>query len=400
MKRYIDEMQSRGREIENEVDSKNLFDSGITRAIKSARQSLGLDQDQEHKAIRKGLFRFSDALTQQYGDPRFTNRKGAVNNLASIAPAMAKGLEGYEDASDNIQHNNREVYEWAKKFRDSEIKRLRDQDKEAFDRYFADKKLGIELAKLDEQRDYHKAKTEKPSSNFGADFIPIEKTIESKPYKIAKSALGTSLSKIKDIKTQYEALRNKTKDNIADPMGAFSSITNPVKDVIGKFADSKVLRDETSDRKALASNLNEFIIQNENALRGGGVLGPKLIQVFKDLNIYPSLDRDTPEDFMKKLTRLEEETQKYYDTANYAVKYNIHLDPSEIDNFRTRYLNEEDEPALNNVTSETPMPSMISGTTTKNNSVVLYDPVTNEYFNVPESDLADIEQENPQLVRK
>jgi len=164
MKRYIDEMQSRGREIENEVDSKNLFDSGITRAIKSARQSLGLDQDQEHKAIRKGLFRFSDALTQQYGDPRFTNRKGAVNNLASIAPAMAKGLEGYEDASDKIEHNNQEVYEWAKKFRDSEIKRLRDQDKEAFDRYFADKKLGIELAKLDEQRDYHKGMLENKNS--------------------------------------------------------------------------------------------------------------------------------------------------------------------------------------------------------------------------------------------
>jgi hypothetical protein len=39
--------------------------------------------------------------------------------------------------------------------------------------------------------------------------------------------------------------------------------------------------------------LNEFIIQNENALRGGGVLGPRLIEVFKNLNIYPSLDRDS-----------------------------------------------------------------------------------------------------------
>lgn len=202
MKRYIDEMQSRGREIENEVDSKNLFDSGITRAIKSARQSLGLDQDQEHKAIRKGLFRFSDALTQQYGDPRYTNRKGAVNNLASIAPAMAKGLEGYEDASDNIQHNNREVYEWAKKFRDSEIKRLRDEDKEAFDRYFADKKLGIELAKLDEQRNHHQ-------QQLAAKSMPKETPFDKK-HKLGLTGLKKTIAEAKKTINYNKALAEST----------------------------------------------------------------------------------------------------------------------------------------------------------------------------------------------
>ena len=149
--KYLDQLNNRRKEIDAEVDAKNPFDSGVMRAVKSAKISLGLDTDQEHKAIRKGLFRFSDALTQQYGDPRFSKRKGAINNLASVAPAMAKGLEGYEDASDKIQHDNREVYEWAKKFRDAEVKRLRDLDQEAFDMYFKDKKLGLEEAKIAEQ---------------------------------------------------------------------------------------------------------------------------------------------------------------------------------------------------------------------------------------------------------
>lgn len=406
MKRYIEALENRRREIENEVDSKNPFDAGVMRAIEASKKSLALNQDQEHRAIRKGFHMFSDALTKQYGDPRFRERDGTLGKVASLGPAISAGLEGYEAEGEKIQHDMREVYEWTKKFIDSEIKRLREQDKDAFDAYFKDKQLGLYHEKLLEQERYHQGKLKNSgvNSNLGLEFIPIEKAIESKPYKKDKNAFGTSLSKIKDIKTQYDNFRNKTKDNIADPMGPFSGITNPVKDVVGKFADSKVLRDETSDRKSLTSNLNEFIIQNENALRGGGVLGPKLIQVFKDLNIYPSLDRDTPEDFIKKLTRLEEETQKYYDTANYALKYNIHLDPSELENFKKRYLHEEDEPvdAIANVTSESEpvMPSGLVDVTPRNNSIRLYNPETNQYFSVPENDLPEVMRDYPNLVRK
>lgn len=390
--KYLDQLRDRKKEIEGEVDAKNPFDSGVMRAVKSAKISLGLDTDQEHKAIRKGIFRFADALTQQYGDPRYSKRKGAINNLASVAPAMAKGLEGYEDASDKIQHDNREVYEFAKKFRDAEVKRLRDLDQEAFDRYFADKKLGLEEAKLAEQRDYHKSKT-KNLSNLESDFIPYANVNESKPYKKAKGEFGTSLSKIKEIKSKYNNFRYKYKENIADPMGPLSLITNPTKDFVGKYGNSKVLRDETSDRKALNSMLNEFIIQNENALRGGGVLGPRLIEVFKNLNIYPSLDRDTPEDFIKKLDRMEEETQKYYDTANHSLKYGIHLDPYDLEGFKSRYLSNEEEIA--DITPQT-------GGEINNNIkfIRLYDPDSNKYFNIPANDYSQVMLDYPNLVMK
>jgi hypothetical protein len=405
-RKYIDALENRRKEIENEVDSKNPFDAGVMRAIKSAKASFGLDTDQEHRAIRKGFHMFSAALDKQFGDPRFKERKGTFGKVASLGPAISAGLEGYEAEGEKIQHDMKEVLEVARKLRDSEIKRLREQDKDAFDAYFKDKQLGLEYEKLLEQERYHQGKLKNSSvnSNLGREFIHFEKPNESKPYRIDKAAFGTNLSKIRDIKAQQAAFRNKTKDNIADPMGPFSAITNPVKDAIGKYADSKVLRDETADRKALNSNVNEFIIQTENALRGGGVLGPKLIQVFKDMNIYPNLDRDTPEDFERKLARIEEETQKYYDTANYALKYGIHLDPSELENFKKIYLTEEDEPVdvIANVTSESEpvMPSRLVDVTPRDNSIRLYNPETHQYFSVPENDLPEVMRDYPNLIRK
>ena len=371
MKRYIDEMQSRGREIENEVDSKNLFDSGITRAIKSARQSLGLDQDQEHKAIRKGLFRFSDALTQQYGDPRFTNRKGAVNNLASIAPAVAKGLEGYEDASDNIQHNNREVYEWAKKFRDSEIKRLRDEDKEAFDRYFADKKLGIELAKLDEQRDYHKGMLENKNSAISNKEPAYNKDIRKANLKNVSESRDKVLSAMALVET------------LNDLEEAFNEAKKE-----GYIGSSY----EAAARRKLAKSIGDTkhldLIKAAEAaylhrVKQGGGSNPSTYEFTEILKTIPSSDKhyDASMAILQKdrnnaIRRLKD----YNDYTNKLKETKYLLDPTiNVDS----YINTIEQNKNNT-----------------NKSVRLYDPVTNEYFNVPEIDLADIEQENPQLVRK
>lgn len=154
-RKYIDALDNRRREIENQVDSKNPFDAGVMRAIEASKKSLALNTDQEHRAIRKGLHMFSDALTKQYGDPRFRERDGTIGKVASLGPAMSAGLEGYEAEGEKIQHDMKEVLEVARKIRDSEIKRLREQDKDAFDAYFKDKQLGLEYEKLLEQEKYH-----------------------------------------------------------------------------------------------------------------------------------------------------------------------------------------------------------------------------------------------------
>ena len=322
--KYLDQLRNRKKEIEGEVDAKNPFDSGVMRAVKSAKISLGLDTDQEHKAIRKGLFRFSDALTQQYGDPRFSKRKGAINNLASVAPAMAKGLEGYEDASDKIQHDNREVYEWAKKFRDAEVKRLRDLDQEAFDRYFADKKLGLEEAKIAEQRDYHKGMLDNKSGGF--------KEFNGQPYraldKVEQRKANNEAEKIHQVKHELDTIENLyknyldiTKKNLLPSFGGVAPIINYGKGVVGNVFGAEPLQKEIAARDLLFANLGKFRAHAERSLKGG-VLGQgmydRLTPYFPNEN-----DIKNKSTFESKIAQLRKEVNESSEVADIRSKHGI-----------------------------------------------------------------------------
>lgn len=320
--KYLDQLNNRRKEIEGEVDAKNPFDSGIMKAVKSAKTSLGLDQDQEHKAIRKGLFKFSDALTQQYGDPRYSKRKGFVSNLASVAPAAALGLEGYEDASDKIEHDNREVYEWAKKFRDSEIKRLREQDQEAFDRYFADKKLGLEKEKIAEQIDYHKEMLDNKGGGF--------KEFNSQPYraldKVEQREANDEAKNIHQIKhdlnsieDSYKNLRELTKNNIIKPVGGIAPVVNYFKDPIGRIYGAEPLQKETAARNLLFAKLGKFRAHAERTLKGG-VLGQGMYDRLTPF--FPNEKDDIPT-LEAKLKDLKQEIDSTSHVADIRSKHGI-----------------------------------------------------------------------------
>lgn len=70
----------------------NPFDSGIQKAIASARQSLGMTKDQEENAFNRGLLAFGDAIA---GSPR---EKGFLNNLTSAGRALSPGIRAYDEA--------------------------------------------------------------------------------------------------------------------------------------------------------------------------------------------------------------------------------------------------------------------------------------------------------------
>ena len=396
----MQDMLDRQAYIDQNMQKKSPFDAGVMRAVKSAKQSLSLDEDQSDRATREGLYGFSEALQQ---DQAPMAKGGILGRLATAARGVPSGMRAYDQAEAAARNENSVHADMVRRFRAGEEAKIAKMEQEAYIRDMNDRKMALEQQKLNEERDYHKnslfaklakAAQERETREYhNLDFIPITKDTEAKPYKEAKREFGTSLSKLKEIKSRYDDFREKYKNNVIDPMSPWSTVANPTKDFIGKYGNSKVLRDETSDRKALNSMLNEFIIQNENALRGGGVLGPKLIQVFKDMNIYPSLEKDTPEDFLKKLSRMEEETQKYYDTANYSLKHNVHLDPHQLDDFKNRYPSNENE--LVDVT-----PQAEKETNNNIDSIRLYNPNSNEYFNIPANDLSQVMRDYPNLVIK
>lgn len=322
MKRYIEALDNRRREIENEVDSKNPFDAGVMRAIEASKKSLALNQEQEHRAIRKGLHMFSDALTKQYGDPRFRERDGTLGKVASLGPAISAGLEGYEAEGEKIQHDMKEVLEVARKIRDSEIKRLREQDKEAFDAYFKDKQLGLEYEKLLEQERYHQGLLDNKGGAI--------KEFNNQPYKVLDKVEQRDANNeakqihqikhdLKGIDGLYANLKNITKKNIANPVGALSLITNPVKDITGRVFKANKLQEETAARNLLFSELGKFRAHAERTLKGG-VLGQGMYDRLTPF--FPNENDDLPT-FESKLNYLDKKFKELSEVADIRSKHGI-----------------------------------------------------------------------------
>jgi hypothetical protein len=318
---YIDQLQQRKEELENQVDAKDPFNSGVMKAIESSKASLGLSRDQEHKAIRKGINTFSARLSEKFGNP-FIRRKGFVDNLASVAPAASAGLEAYDDAEDEIKHDNQKMYEWAKKFRDDELKRLEATDKEGYDRYMADKKLELEEQKLAEMKAYHQGLLNNKGGAIkeynGKLYTSLNRKQQDKADDEAKEAHAVKHD-FENIRKLYNNLKDITKKNITPAVGALSLVTNPVKDVTGRVFKAKKLQEETAARKLLFAELGKFTVASERVLKGG-VLGQGMYDRLKDM--YPNEGDDLPT-FEDKMNYLDKNFKELSEVADIRSKHGI-----------------------------------------------------------------------------
>ena len=55
MSKYMQDMLDRQAYIDQNMQKKSPFDEGIMRAVKSAKSSLGMDEEQSDRAMRNGL---------------------------------------------------------------------------------------------------------------------------------------------------------------------------------------------------------------------------------------------------------------------------------------------------------------------------------------------------------
>lgn len=302
----------------------NPFDTGISKAIESARASLGMTQKQQDKALRSSMLTFANNMSEQ---PR---EKGFFNNFASIGKALSPALSTYDQEETAALNENNTLANQILKHQVQEQERRALEEQRAWQRQHSEAQLG-------ELKRYHNLMAQKNNpamnvniSGLGENFVPIASKTERSLYTKDKKALGTALHDLEEVEKKYKVFREKYKDNVVDPMSPYGKIANPVKDLFGKIADAKKLRKETAERKDLSGQLSAFQIKAENSLRGGGTLGPKLVQLFNEMSIYPKLEDDTPEDFEKKIARLKKELTTNYNAANSSLKYNAHIDPYQL----------------------------------------------------------------------
>ena len=81
----------------------NPFDIGINRAIDSARQSLGMTDKQQDKALRRSLLTFADNMSQQ------PKQRGFLNNFGSVSRALSPAIGAYDTAEEEALKGNNEL---------------------------------------------------------------------------------------------------------------------------------------------------------------------------------------------------------------------------------------------------------------------------------------------------
>jgi hypothetical protein len=323
-------MLDRQAYIDQNMQKKSPFDEGVMRAVKSAKQSLALDEDQSDRAFRNGLMGFSEALNQ---DQTPTGR-GFMGKFAAAARGVPAGMRAYDESEMAAQHQNSLHADMARRFRAGEEAKAARMEQDAYNREMNDQKMALEHEKLGEIRDYHNQSLMAKMANGVGQTVDYE----GKPYKKldkveqrkannVKKAINTSQHELDKIDTELSNLKDITKNNTYAPMGGVSFIANPVKDFIGDVFDIKDYQDETAKRKLLYATLGKFRVNAERALKGQGVLG----QGFYDrLSPFFPNEKDSLPTLEEKLKDLNREMALEAQAANISADQGIAYDISDL----------------------------------------------------------------------
>lgn len=153
MSKYMQEMLDRQAYIDQNMQKKSPFDEGVMRAIKSAKQSIAMDDEQSDRAMRRGLYGFSEALQQ---DQAPIAKGGIFSKFAAAARGVPAGMRAYDESEDAAVKQNGIYAQFAQRVRDAEEAKIAKMEQEAYIRQMNAQKMALEQQKLNQERDYHK----------------------------------------------------------------------------------------------------------------------------------------------------------------------------------------------------------------------------------------------------
>jgi hypothetical protein len=122
--------------------SPNPFDSGIQRAISTARDSLGMTEKQQDRALRRSLLNFAANIAQT------PKQKGFFNNFGAISRAALPAISEYDNAEAEAEMANNAM---AKQIQDYQ----RGLRAEAFEREKFNNQQQFQQDQLEETKRHH-----------------------------------------------------------------------------------------------------------------------------------------------------------------------------------------------------------------------------------------------------
>ena len=114
----------------------NPFDIGISRAIESARESMGMTQKQQDRAMRNSLLSFAQNIGQQ------PKEKGFLANFSAAGRALAPALNACDEAEDEALTSNNAIANQILQQRAQEQSRLTAENDKVWQRQMAERQFG------------------------------------------------------------------------------------------------------------------------------------------------------------------------------------------------------------------------------------------------------------------
>lgn len=280
----------------------NPFDTGISKAIQAARDSLGMTQKQQDKALRSSMLAFANNMAQQ---PR---ERGFFNNFASVGRAMSPALSTYDQEETSALNENNALANQILQYKAAEEQKRALEEQRAWQRNMAE-------AQLEEQRRNHNLLDRFRQDQFTNRENLEKEKLENKAWEHRERHNATKL--IPEITSQYE--KNLEILPTIDELGKV--IKNSNLSGSGKVAQLKryIAKVTGNDEDLINSkNLGQFYLEWMNA-NSKGVLSDKDIAVYSAG--FADIEKN-PEGSIKILNRLSDKLKKKQDL--YEKKLNLY----------------------------------------------------------------------------
>jgi hypothetical protein len=312
----------------------NPFDSGIRRAVETARDSLGMTEKQQDKALRRGLLNFAANISQT------PKQKGFFANFGAASRAAIPAMLEYDTAEANYESDNNALANQILAYQGKQREALAKAEEQAW-------RHQLEEDKLAEVKRYHdllaKSKNQEQGQIENIEGKPFRKLdkIEQRQANTLKRKAGSTLLAVKEINDSWDKLEELSKNNSFQPIGGYSGIANPTKDFFGKFANNKELQKETATRKDLAAKLGNLTAVLEAVKAGGGKLGQGMYDRLKPN--FPDIEKDDYETFKAKMKSITKEANLYHKAAEMSSDRGISIDPYDIHEMQNNIVEDEEK---------------------------------------------------------
>lgn len=344
MSKYMQDMLDRQAYIDQNIQKKSPFDEGVMRAVKSAKQSLALDEDQSDRATREGLYGFSEALQQ---DQAPIAKGGILGRLATAARGVPSGMRAYDQAEDAGVKQNSMLADMAHRFRAAEEAKIAKMEQDAYMREMNDRKMAMEQEKLSEMRDYHKqsllAKMDAKNNQLNDSGIPFvqsgkftksnNKLTENrltKQYEVASNLVY----KIDNIKNDYLELQ-KLMEEAGVPFNDASlqslSKIPLATSLIASFRDENDPYRKIAEKVGkIRSETERLAMEYEAADKQRG-LTDFTVKYANNRSLFPKIGESV--DFLAKLDKLKEDAELSSTAADASLRYGINVNKNNYKDF-------------------------------------------------------------------